>query len=102
MKRITLAATVLIAVFALAPLGHAAENPAPAAVPSVDAAAVVPAAVALPAQTGGCAAARSQAQPGLESQLDSIFSPAMETPCSKCFLLGVDCCPTPSGGTQCC
>lgn len=100
MKRIMLAVTILIAVFALAPMCQAAENPAPSAIPGgADAAAVVH--TALPAQAGGCAA-MSQAQPDLKSQLDSIFSPATETPCSKCFSLGLDCCTNSGGVTVCC
>ena len=102
MKRTLLAVTVLVAVFALVPACHAAENPAPAAIPGADAAAAVQ--TALPAPTGHCAPALSQEKPDLQSQLDAILTPATRqaTPCSKCFLLGVDCCSTPTGGTRCC
>ncbi len=98
MKRTLILLAVLIGFFALTPQCHAAEPPAPLAQPAIAASsAPLPAAI-----TGHCAA-QLKSDSDLQARLDKIFSPTTkDTPCFKCFNLGLDCCPTPTGGTKCC
>jgi len=100
MKRTMLLLAVLIGFFALAPQCHAAEPPAPVIQPAIAAANVAP----LPAATPVHCTAQLNSDSDLQTRFDKIFAPptTKDTPCSKCFLLGLDCCTTPTGGTKCC
>jgi hypothetical protein len=100
MKRTLLLLAVLIGFFALAPQCHAAEPPAPPAQPALAATGSAP----LPAAITGHCAAQLKSDSDLQTRFDKIFSPPTteDTPCFKCFNLGLDCCSTPTGGTKCC
>jgi hypothetical protein len=101
MKRTIFTIALLTAIFALTPLSHAAENPITAARGCTQPIAAAQATLGAPA---GSFSAWLKAGSSVQAQ-DKIngWEPTPQnTPCFKCFSLGVDCCTRPGGGTFCC